>query len=162
MLIFLWFPSYLVGIIDPMQSRNSAQGYKDGRSREISTTVRSQPITQGVLGGPAGSAADSTGLNTIRQSIPEKQEEIVITEEFPSWAGNMTLIRISAQNMAVFMNFTIISYLHRHLCRKQDLKNPRPRVVFVVILIIFHNILECKIIDHDFFQTLITGHQSYS
>ena len=76
--------------------------------------MRSQPITQGVFGPGAGDSS----LNSIRQSNPEKQEEIITVEEFPSWAGNMTLIRISAQNMAVFMKFTLISYLHWHLCRK--------------------------------------------
>ena len=62
-----------MGIIDPMQ-RSGAQGYKDGRSREI-TTVRSQPVTQGVISGD---------LN----QIPEVVKETVNEEEFPVWAGN--------------------------------------------------------------------------
>ena len=50
--------------------------------------MRSQPITQGVFGPGAGDSS----LNTIRLSNPEKQEEIVTVEEFPSWAGNMNRI----------------------------------------------------------------------
>ncbi len=88
-----------MGIIDPMQ-RNSqgAQGYKDGRSREI-TTSRSQPITQGVIG-PGGNPGlndlNSVNLawtpkmtkqeNTAETNVSQDQEEK--EEEFPSWAGN--------------------------------------------------------------------------
>ena len=72
-------PSFycIVGIIDPMQ--RNAQGYKDGRSRDISTTttVRSEPITQEVL------SKEATKFNRI----PETSIENVLEESFPSWAG---------------------------------------------------------------------------
>ena len=66
-----------MGIIDPMQ--RNAQGYKDGRSRDISTTttVRSEPITQEVL------SKEATKFNRI----PETSIENVLEESFPSWAG---------------------------------------------------------------------------
>ena len=65
-----------VGIIDPMQ--RNAQGYKDGRSRDIlSTTVRSQPITQEIV------SKETSNFNRI----PETSIENVLEESFPSWAG---------------------------------------------------------------------------
>ena len=61
-----------------MQFSNSAQGFRNDKSQEISTTARSnQPVTQGVVGDK------SSNINNIRD--PEKKEDIV--EEFPSWAG---------------------------------------------------------------------------
>ena len=59
--------------------QRNAQGYKDGRSRDISTTttVRSEPITQEVL------SKEATKFNRI----PETSIENVLEESFPSWAG---------------------------------------------------------------------------
>ena len=76
-----WFYNFLflAGVIDPMQFSNRAQGFRNDKSQEISsTTAKSyQPVTQGVVGDKTGS------INNIRD--PEKKEDIV--EEFPSWAG---------------------------------------------------------------------------
>ena len=62
-----------------MQFSNRAQGFRNDKSQEISsTTAKSyQPVTQGVVGDK------SSSINNIRD--PEKKEDIV--EEFPSWAG---------------------------------------------------------------------------
>ena len=72
--------------------RSGAQGYKDGRSREI-TTVRNQPITQGVLGSDLNTLTSSR--NNRINTPPEKEEDIVAIEEFPSWAGNMKYFLIT-------------------------------------------------------------------
>ena len=71
--------SILAGVIDPMQFSNRAQGFRNDKSQEISsTTAKSyQPVTQGVVGDK------SSSINNIRD--PEKKVDIV--EEFPSWAG---------------------------------------------------------------------------
>ena len=62
-----------------MQFSNRAQGFRNDKSQEISsTTAKSyQPVTQGVVGDK------SSSINNIRD--PEKKVDIV--EEFPSWAG---------------------------------------------------------------------------
>ena len=58
--------------------QRNAQGYKDGRSRDIlSTTVRSQPITQEIV------SKETSNFNRI----PETSIENVLEESFPSWAG---------------------------------------------------------------------------
>lgn len=71
-----------MGIIDPMQ-RNGAQGYKDGRSREI-TTEKSQPITQGVIGRGANNLNSLKGSTSSKPEVREEEPE-----EFPSWAGKL-------------------------------------------------------------------------
>ena len=80
-----------MGIIDPMQRNAQSQGYKDGRSRDISTTttVRSEPITQEVL------SKEATKFNRISES--ETSIENVLEESFPSWAGEKTSKKPSAQ-----------------------------------------------------------------
>ena len=62
-----------------MQFSNRAQGFRNDKSQEISsTTAKSHaPVTQGVVGDK------SSSINNIRD--PEKKVDIV--EEFPSWAG---------------------------------------------------------------------------
>ena len=62
-----------------MQFSNRAQGIRNDKSQEISsTTAKSHvPVTKEVVGDPSGNS------NNIRD--PEKKEDIV--EEFPSWAG---------------------------------------------------------------------------
>ena len=83
-----------MGIIDPMQRNAQSQGYKDGRSRDISTTttVRSEPITQEIL------SKEATKFNRI----PETSIENVLEESFPSWAGEKKLAKTLLHTGAEF------------------------------------------------------------
>ena len=65
-----------------MQFSNRAQGFRNDKSQEISsTTAKSHlPVTQPVVD-------ESGNSNNIRD--PEKKEDIV--EEFPSWAGKQNV-----------------------------------------------------------------------
>lgn len=83
--------------------RNGAQGYKDGRSREI-TTEKSQPITQGVIGRGAND------FNSIMANKAPKEE----MEEFPSWAGKMSVMQFLSTSSLyiVFMCCWVNNELH--------------------------------------------------
>ena len=66
-----------------MQFSNRAQGFRNDKSQEISSTTAKNnlPITQRVVDDKSGNS------NNIRD--PEKKEDIV--EEFPSWAGKQNV-----------------------------------------------------------------------
>ena len=103
------FASFLVGVIDPIAMQESgAQGYKDGRSREI-TTVRNQPITQGVLENGLNGLNDLDFGNSLDfGKIDESSEEQEVVERFPTWAGKFFVFFFSRFSFSVNVKIVVI------------------------------------------------------